>query len=66
MFLVLLMFAFPFAAALTSKTSDRNFLEAFFTAFAVTFLFSFVDWLILDGLILCTIAPAFAIVPGTR
>jgi hypothetical protein len=62
MFLVL-MIAFPFAAALT--TPDRNFLEAFSTAFGVAFLFNLVDWLILDWLILCTITPGFAVVPGT-
>jgi hypothetical protein len=60
---LVLMIVFPFAAALT--TPDRNFLEAFSAAFGVTFLFNLVDWLILDWLILCTITPGFAVVPGT-
>ena len=64
MFLVLTI-SFPFAAALASKTSDCNFLEAFLTAFGVAFLFNLVDLLILDWLVFCTITPGFAIVPGT-
>jgi len=64
MFLVLTI-AFPFAAALASKTPECNFLEAFLIAFGVAFLFNLVDWLILDWLIFCTITPGFAVVPGT-
>jgi hypothetical protein len=64
MFLFLTI-SFPFAAALASKTSDYDFLEAFLIAFGVAFLFNLVDWLILDWLIFCTITPGFAVVPGT-
>jgi hypothetical protein len=64
MFLVLTI-SFPFAAALTSKTTDRSFLEAFLIAFGEAFLFNLVDWLILDWLIFCTITPGLAVVPGT-
>jgi len=64
MFLVLTI-SFPFVAALTSKTTDRNFLEAFLIAFGVAFLFNLVDWLILDWLIFCTITPGLVVVPGT-
>ena len=62
MFLVLTI-AFPFAAALASKTPECN--ETFLIAFGVAFLFNLVDWLILDWLIFCTITPGFAVVPGT-
>jgi len=63
-FLVLLL-AFPTAAAVASKTADGSFVEVAATAFGVVFLFNLTDWLVLDWLIFCTITPTFAVLPGT-
>jgi hypothetical protein len=63
-FLVLLL-AFPTAAAVASKNADGSFFEVATTAFGVVFLFNLTDWLVLDWLIFCTITPAFAVLPGT-
>jgi hypothetical protein len=64
MFLILAV-AFPFSAALASKAANRQFLEIFFTAFGVLQLFNFMDWLLFDWLIVCTLTPAFLVIPGT-
>jgi hypothetical protein len=62
----LLMFAFPLAAAFSSKTAHHSFLGVFFSASGVLFLFNLVDLLIMDWLIVCTITPKFLVIPGTE
>ncbi len=65
MFLLLLV-AFPMLAALSAKAAHQGFSGVFLSAFGVGFLFNLVDWLILDWLIVCTITPAFVVIPGTE
>ena len=60
------LLAFPSAAALTAHAARLGWVEIFFSAFGVFFLFNVVDWLILDWLIFCTITPKFAVLPGTE
>jgi hypothetical protein len=62
---LLLLLAFPFAAAVATKAANRDFLEVFLSAFGVAFLFNLADWLIVDWLIICTITPDFVVLPGT-
>lgn len=64
--LLLLVLAFPLAAALSAKAAQHGFLGIFLSAFGVPFLFNVVDWLILDWLIFCTFTPTFAVLPGTE
>jgi hypothetical protein len=66
MVLLLLVFVFSLAAALSAKAAHNGFLGIFFSAFGAPFLFNVVDWLILDWLIFCTLTPAFAVIPGTE
>lgn len=61
----LLVVAFPLAGALAARAGSRDFLEIFLAAFGVAFLFNVVDWLIIDWLIVCTVTPAFVVIPGT-
>ena len=63
---LLLLIAFSIAAALSAKAAHPGFLDVFLSAFGVSFLFNLVDWLILDWLIICTITPAFVVIPGTE
>ena len=65
MFLLLLI-AFPMLAALSAKAAHQGFPGVFLSAFGVGFLFNLVDWLILDWLLVCTITPAFVVIPGTE
>jgi hypothetical protein len=63
---ILVLLAFPIAAAFSTKAAQGVFLSIFLSAFGVAFLFNVVDWLILDWLIVCTITPRFVIIPGTE
>jgi hypothetical protein len=63
---LLLLIAFPMLAAFSAKVAHQGFPGVFLTIFGVGFLFNLVDWLILDWLIVCTITPAFVVIPGTE
>ncbi len=64
--LLLLLIAFPMLAAFSTKAAHQGFPSIFLTAFGIGFLCNLVDWLILDWLIVCTITPAFLVIPGTE
>ncbi len=64
--LILLVFAFSLAAALSAKAGRYGFFGVFLSAAGVPLLFNVVDWLILDWLIFCTFTPTFAVLPGTE
>ncbi|HZU69511.1 MAG TPA: hypothetical protein VFA09_19715 [Ktedonobacteraceae bacterium] len=63
---LLLLIALLVLAALSAKAAHQGFAGVFLSAFGVGFLFNLVDWLILDWLIVCTITPAFVVIPGTE
>ena len=63
---LLLLIAFPMLAAFSAKAAHQGLPRIFLSAFGVSFLFNLVDWLILDWLIICTITPAFVVIPGTE
>ncbi|MBN1163730.1 MAG: nitroreductase [Candidatus Krumholzibacteriota bacterium] len=67
-FLVLLV-AVPFISTLSLKRGfgdEAVFLQLFWNAFGVGFIFNLFDLLVLDWLMFCYITPGFLIIPGTR
>jgi len=63
---LLLLIAFPMLAALSAKAAHQGFPGVLLSTFGVGFLSNLVYWLILDWLIVCTINPAFVVIPGTE
>jgi hypothetical protein len=68
LFLILLVLV-PFISTLSLKhvnNGNISFVLLFLNAFSVASIFNFVDWLLLDWIMFCTITPKFLVIPGTE
>ena len=66
---ILILLCYPFLATFLFKSQSAEppgFASLFLFAFGIAFAFNLWDLLVLDWLLLCTITPSWAIVPGTE
>jgi hypothetical protein len=64
---ILLLLISPFFSTLSIKVQgNTQFWILWLNATGVLFVFSLVDWLILDWLIFCTLTPRFVVIPGSE
>jgi len=66
---LLLLLAGPLISTLLLKRRSEgaiSYLALLANAFGVSLVFDLVDWLVLDWLVFCAIAPRFIVLPGTE
>lgn len=64
---ILILLIGPFISTLSvANQIGGKFLDLWFYAAGVIFIFNLLDWLILDWLIFCTITPRFMVIPGSE